>query len=496
MPYCINEDCSHKKRTGKPAEVLKGTTECPYCGSLLSEISPSILERLDFSEIFMRVVFTIAMLMVYYILSLINVHGIDVSHTPLFTDGKRLSIVSLGIMPYISAYMITEVFSLFVPSMKRWRKEHYEGRRKLRIAALLVTLLLGLFHGYIIAWRLESMGNGMLVFTPGLGFRLTVSITLTAVVFLLIWITDLITSKGIGHGVSVIIVSGLMVDMFRNLLDTPKQIVANMPTTLIVVFVAYLAVLWLIAWFERGFKKIPVRYDDGIESYIPVKKTTAGILPATIFAPSLILFPATILSFSSIPVLQELAQMLGPGEPGFLIMYLMLIVFFYFFMTAYFYNSEVIVSFLKARKGSVVVPSKENPEEYLDNHFKRMAFTGALYLCFLTLLPELFINVIDFPFYFGGASLIILVVVVLDIYNEIMARKKSGNLIKVYESHDIPTAGLMKNILEKHEIPCHLKGYYHRALLYFLGPHIEVSALVPEDRAEEANAIINKYIKV
>jgi preprotein translocase subunit SecY len=510
MPYCLNPDCPYRERVGKPAEFIDGIELCSDCGSPLSEDPPPISEepakeafKFVFSDWHKRILFTLGILLIYRILVLIPAPGID--HNALErlfgTWGEKMfglfgfsyvTILALGILPYISAYMLVEIFALFAPPLKKWRESDYRGRIKLRRVGLVATFFLALLQGYNIAVGIEGMADGMMVPNSGMGFRLLVSLTLTTGTFLLIWMADLITTKGIGHGISVLIFAGFAPALWTRLPDILQMYHDDRQAASLMVAAA-LALMVLVAVAERTYKKVQVRYDDGSEAYIPLKLTTAGITPI-FWASSLIFLPAVLLSSIDNLTLQRISDALVPGEAAYTITYVLIVVFLYFFFTSVFYNSGKMIAVLKAKGASVIVPPGKSSEDYIDRNLVVIAFIGVSYLCVLRFLPDISSKWWNVPVVLGGVGFIKAVAIALDLIEDVRARRNGGNLVKVAEVHDVPTAGLAKSLLEGKGVPCHLRGYYHRALLYFFGPYIEISVLVSEGQASEAREAIEKYV--
>jgi preprotein translocase subunit SecY len=242
---------------------------------------------------------------------------------------------------------------------------------------------------------------------------------------------------------------------------------------------------------ENGHRKIPVKFNDGIEAYIPLKLTSAGIMPVE-WTSTLIMTPVTILQFIDHPISQKLSMALLPGNIWYYIANIIGIIFLYYLFTSFFYDPKKMATFLKNKSASIVSPPGENEESYIDKKLELMVPIAALYLCLVAFAPNI-LSWIFYP-YLGGIGLITVVAIVLDLLEEVGSRRKGYNFVKVAELHDVPMAGLLKSILEQKSLPCFLRGYYHRALLYFFGPYIEISVLVPGDKVAEASEVIQKYL--
>jgi preprotein translocase subunit SecY len=506
MPFCPNPDCPHRKATKKPAEFQSGITLCSDCGSPLVESFREEVQkrRIALTDLHRKILLTIGLLLVWRVLALIPVPGVNLQVSKSFIEHSsggfletipRLSVMALGIMPYISAYMIVEIFSLFVPPLKSWRDQGYQGRMKLRKVALLLTLVLTIIQGYGVALGLEDMVsfNGVsIVLTPGFTFRSVSTLTLTAGAFLTVWITDLITKKGVGHGISILILAGYGAHLF---LDFPKIALPAGGRSLIEYVVLYgtlaIIAIGLIVIMEKGYRKVTVRYEDGTEAFIPLKFTSAGITPAE-WASTVIFAPVSIIGLFDLSAAFKFNEIFGPGSALYFFSHIVLILFLYYFFTSFFYHPARIMALVNKRQGSILPPDGREGTRYIDRSLEFMIPFGAAYLCAFYLAPSALVGLLGF--YFPGLSAITAVAVLLDLMGEVPFRKRSDRLVKIAELHDVPIAGLVKSLLDRKGIPCFLRGYYHRALLYFFGPYIEISVLVPEVLADEARAAIIRYV--
>jgi preprotein translocase subunit SecY len=512
MLFCPNPECPHRKRTGKPAEFVEETTHCADCGSRLTEkvAEKSDAPKFAISDFQKKIFYTLGLVVLWRILALIPAPGIDVEALGQFLTQRggavlgipemffRVSIFALGIMPYISAYIIVEVLALFVKPLKSWREGGYQGRTKLKKTALVATVLVGLMQGYGIAAGIESMNDGRFIHNAGLSFHLILALTLTTGTFITIWIAELITENGIGHGISVLIVTGIAAGFFQQVPSLfskiDGEIYEHSPFEIfLLVVVLGIALIALVVFAEKSHRRISVKFDDGKEAYMPLKLTTAGVVPAS-WASSLVLYPALIAGFWDNQVLLKIASALSPGKLAYSFVYAIVMIFLYYLFTALFYKPEKMIVFLKNKNAYISLPSGEESGKYIDRSLETMAFFGSLYLCLLVFMSEVSIRVLGLPIFIGGVGLIESVAIALDLSGESAVRRKSGNIVKVAEFHDVPKAGLCKSLLEGQGIQCHLRGYYYRALFYFFGPYIEISALVPEEKADEAAALIRDYI--
>ena len=517
MAYCLNPECPHKKKTGNPAEFQEGITHCSDCGSLLSEEviekedTQKTTPRITLTDLHKRILYTIGLVLFWKVLLLIPVPGINLqalgsllgdegsnSLLRFFGFGsalERLSVFALGVMPYLSAYMIVEILSVFIQPLKSWRDEGYQGRIKIKRVAFIATFLLALLQGYGVAQGLEGMLGPVgekIVRNPGLSFRLISALTLTGGTFLTIWIAELITEKGIGHGISILILVGHGPRIFSNIPQIKFVSYEHSPLAYFLLFaIIAVALIALIVLMEKSYRKIPVRFSDDVEAYIPLKLTTAGIMPAD-WGSTLVMLPITVSGFINGSILQKLSEALFHGHIWYYIVYAIIILFLYYLFTSFFYNPKDMVTFLKNKNASILSSSGKNEESYIDRSLESMIPIAALYLRVVLFVPnaifDLFLN-----FHLDGIALIVAVAILFDLVEEIRLRRGS-HLVKVAELHDVPMAGLVKSLFEQKGLPCYLRGYYHRALLYFFGPYIEISVLVPEDRVTDAKEVIDNYL--
>src|SRR4030042_5193583 len=401
-------------------------------------------------------------------------------------------------MPYLSAYMIVEILSLFIHPLKSWRKEGYAGRIKLKKIALRITFLFTLLAGFGNASGFENIRGvtgETIVLAPGWSFRIISASTLTAGTFLTILIAELITKKGIGHGLSVLIFIGYGKRISSNIPQLKLVSYAYSPLAYFLFFaIMVISLIVLIVLMEKSYRKIPVRFSDGVEAYIPLKLTSAGIIPAS-GGEWLIGLPITILGFTAMlgyQVSQKLSEALLRGSIWHYMAYAIIIIFFYYLLVSFFYNPKDMVTLLKNKNASILSPLGKNEESYIDRSLESMIPIVALYLCVVLFVPNAIFNLF-LNFHLDSIGLIVAVAIIFDLMEEIRLRK-GKNLVKVAELHDVPMAGLVKSLFEQKRLPCYLRGYYHRALLYFFGPYIEISVLVPEDRMTDAKEVIKNYL--
>jgi len=354
----------------------------------------------------------------------------------MFSGGalSRFTIFALGIMPYISASIIMQLMTAVSPYLDQLRKEGEAGRRKITQYTRIGTVFLALFQATGISIALESQPG--LVLEPGLLFRLTTVTTLVTGTMFLMWLGEQITERGIGNGISIIIFAGIVAGLPSAIAGTLELVRtgAMHPLTALLIAVAVVVVTAFVCYIERGQRKILVNYAKrqvgnrvygGQRSHLPFKLNMAGVIPP-IFASSLILFPATLLgwfgSSEGLVWLRELAGALSPGQPIYVLLYAALIVFFCFFYTALQYNPKETADNLK--KSGAFVPGirpGDQTARYLERILTQLTLAGAIYVTLVCLLPEFLILRWNVPFYFGGTSLLIIVVVTMDFMAQVQA---------------------------------------------------------------------------
>jgi preprotein translocase subunit SecY len=355
----------------------------------------------------------------------------------MFSGGalSRFTIFDLGIMPYISASIIMQLMTTVSPQLEQLRKEGETGRRKITQYTRYGTLFLALFQATGISIALESQSG--LVLEPGLMFRITAVTTLVTGTMFLMWLGEQITERGLGNGISIIIFAGIAAGLPNAIAGTLELVRTGSmhPLTALLIAVAVLAVTAVVCFVERGQRKILVNYAKrqvgnriygGQSSHLPFKLNMSGVIPP-IFASSLILFPATLLgwfgsSSDGLVWLRDISATLSPGQPIYVLMYAALIIFFCFFYTALQYNPKETADNLK--KSGAFVPGirpGDQTARYLEKILTRLTLAGAMYVTAVCLLPEFLILRWGVPFYFGGTSLLIIVVVTMDFMAQVQA---------------------------------------------------------------------------
>ena len=404
-----------------------------------------------FGDLRRRIVFLLLALVVYRIGGHIPVPGIDpvqlqelfkgqsggiLSMFNMFSGGalSRFSIFALGIMPYISASIIMQLMTYVVPALEAIKKEGEAGRRKITQYTRYGTLFLAVFQSLGIALALE--GSPGLVLSPGFGFRVATVTSLVAGTMFLMWLGEQITERGLGNGISILIFAGIvaglpsaMAGLFELVRTGAMSIAACLFILAVVVFVTF-----AVVFVERGQRKILVNYAKrqvgnkvygGQSSHLPLKLNMSGVIPP-IFASSIILLPATIVGWfatgEGMRWLKDLSAGLSPGQPVYVLLYAAMIVFFCFFYTALVFNSRETADNLK--KSGAFIPGirpGDQTAKHIDRILGRLTLAGAIYITAVCLLPEFLVLKYNVPFYFGGTSLLIIVVVTMDFWAQVQS---------------------------------------------------------------------------
>ncbi|GMR16970.1 MAG: preprotein translocase subunit SecY [Gammaproteobacteria bacterium] len=411
-------------------------------------------------ELKVRLAFLVGALIVFRVGTFIPVPGVNPAALASFFDQQagnmlalfnmfsggalaRFGIFALGIMPYISSSIIMQMASMIVPSLQTLRKEGESGRRKITQYTRYGTVALSLFQSIAAATWLQSQPG--VVVNPGPAFLVTACITLVTGTMFLMWLGEQITERGIGNGISMIILAGIVAGLPAAVAGT-AELVRNgemSSATAILLLVGFIAATTFVVYMERAQRRITVNYarrQQGRKMYaaqsthLPFKINMAGVIPP-IFASSILMFPATIAQFfgqaaepnAAQRALQTIGANLGPGQPIYVLLYGVLIIFFCFFYTALVFNSKDTADNLK-RSGAFVpgIRPGAHTAEYIDRVLTRLTFWGALYIAGVSLLPEIFrMFYPSIPFSFGGTSLLILVVVTLDFMSQMQAHAMS-----------------------------------------------------------------------
>ena len=422
----------------------------------------SFADMSRFTELRQRLFFLIGALIVYRIGTYIPVPGIDpnalqsffeeqsgtiLSMFNMFSGGalERLSIFALGIFPYISCSIVMQMASVTIPTLKELKKEGESGRRKITQYTRYGTVFLAAFQSFGASIALQNQG---VVVNPGFNFLFTACVTLVTGTMFLMWLGEQITERGIGNGISMIILASIISGLPSAIGGTLE--LANTgeisSALVLILLILVVAVTSFVVFVERGQRRIPVNYAkrqqgrrmmQGQSTHLPFKINMSGVIPP-IFASSIILFPATIASWfgtsEGFDWLQDIAASLAPGQPIYILLYAGLIMFFCFFYTSLVFDSKDTADNLQ-RSGAFmpgIRPGRQTAE-YIDKVLTRLTFWGGLYIMLVCLIPEFMILYFRVPFYFGGTSLLIIVVVAMDF----MAQLQALMMSKQYE-------GLMK----------------------------------------------------
>ena len=420
-----------------------------------------------FGELRQRLIFLVLALLVFRLGAHIPVPGIDPDQLAqlfsgqkdgilgmfnLFSGGalSRFTVFALGIMPYISASIIMQLMTIVVPSLESLKKEGQAGQRKITQYTRYGTVFLATFQALGISVALQAQPG--LVINPGLMFELNTVVTLVTGTMFLMWLGEQITERGLGNGISIIIFGGIVSGLpnaLASLLELVRTGSMNIISALLIVVIV-VAVTYFVVFVERGQRRILVNYAKrqvgnkiygGQSSYFPLKLNMAGVIPP-IFASSIILFPATIAGWftSGEPtnmfsrIIKDLAATLAPGQPVYTILYAAAIIFFCFFYTALVFNSRETAENLK--KSGAFVPGirpGDQTARYIDKILVRLTLAGAIYMVLVCLLPEFLVLKYNVPFYFGGTSLLIIVVVAMDFMAQVQSfvmQQQYGSLMK------------------------------------------------------------------
>lgn len=409
-----------------------------------------------FSELKQRLLFLLGAMIVFRVGSYVPVPGVDpqalsamfdaqkgtiIDMFNMFSGGAlgRLAVFALGVMPYISASIILQLLSAVHPKLEQLRKEGEAGRRKITQYTRYLTVVLAAGQAGGVAIALQRQQDN-LVLDPGMGFILITIITLTAGTMFLMWLGEQITERGLGNGISIIIFAGIVAGLPQAIGSTLEMASNGDLHVLAVLFLLILSlvVTAAVVFIERGQRRITVNYAKrqqgnkvygGMQSHLPLKVNMAGVIPP-IFASSLILFPATMGNWvgdtSSMSWVRDLSTVLSPGQPIYVMLYAALIIFFCFFYTALMFNPKDTADNLK--KSGALIPGirpGEQTARYIDGVMTRLTVAGAIYITLVCLLPEFLILYWNVTFYFGGTSLLIIVVVVMDFMAQLQAHLMS-----------------------------------------------------------------------
>jgi preprotein translocase subunit SecY len=431
------------------------------------------------SELRQRLFFVLGALLVYRIGTFIPVPGVNpdalavlfgqggsiLDMFNMFSGGalERASLLALGVMPYISASIIVQLMTSVIPQLEQLKKEGEAGRRKITQYTRYGTVGLATFQSMGIAMALQSQSvqGAAIVSHGGYGFVFTATVSLVTGTMFLMWLGEQITERGIGNGISLIIFSGIVAGLPQAIGSTLKLVETGELNALavLVLFALALGVTAFVVFVERGQRRITVNYARRQQgrrlmaaqsTHLPLKINMAGVIPP-IFASSILLFPGTIGQWlgqsEGMTWIQDITSKLSPGEPVYVIAYSLAIIFFCFFYTALVFNSKETADNLK-RSGAFIpgIRPGEQTARYVDAVMSRLTAAGAIYITAVCLLPEFLIVGWNVPFYFGGTSLLIIVVVVMDFMAQVQAHLMSHQYEGLMKKANLkaPGGGLLR----------------------------------------------------
>ena len=401
-----------------------------------------------------RIFYTLFILVIYRFCTYVPIPGIDPDSLKNLISGnersllgmfnvfaggavQRMAILTLGIMPYISASIIIQLLTGVTEYFKNLKSQGEYGRKKITQYTRYGTVLLALVQGYGVSVSLENSQG--IVLDPGMYFRFVTTVTLVTGTILIMWLGEQITARGVGNGISLIIFSGIVAEIPRALASTFElgRTGAISSVAILSILVLLLVAIYFIVYVERAQRRILIQYPKrqmgnkmygGESSYLPLKVNTAGVIPA-IFASALLLLPVTLSNFStsSNSIILSITSMLGQGKPLYMIFYASGIVFFSFFYTSIVFNPKETAENLRKYGGYIPgIRPGERTAQYIDTILIRLTTVGSLYLTFVCLMPEFLIAKYPIPFYLGGTSLLIVAVVAMDTITQVQTRLMSA----------------------------------------------------------------------
>ena len=430
--------------------------------------TPGLTSQKGLGELFSRLKFLLLAILVYRIGSHIPVPGIDPAQLEqifkqnqgtilglanMFSGGalQRVSVLALGVMPYISASIIVQLLTSVLPSLEQLKKEGEQGRRKINQYTRMGTVVLATIQA---AGLVTSLSGSF--YAAGWSLPLLAGISFVSGSVFLMWLGEQITERGVGNGVSMLIFAGIVAGLPAAVGQTLEQARQGDLNILLLIGVAIGAplLIWSIVFIERGQRRITVNYArrqvgrkvfQGQSTHLPLKVNVSGVIPA-IFASSLLLFPATVAQMfgqsSGFEWLQDVALWIGPGQPLNILLFTVLIVFFCFFYTALMFNPKEVAENLK--KGGAYVPGirpGDHTAKYIDTILTRLTMIGAAYIAIICLLPQALVMAAHVPFYLGGTSLLIVVVVVMDFMAQVQSHLMSAQYDSLLKKANLKSYG-------------------------------------------------------
>ena len=406
------------------------------------------------SELKSRLWFTLGALIIFRLGTFLPIPGIDPLSLQVFFSQQasgilgvfdtfsggalsRMGIFALGVMPYISSSIIMTLLQSSIPYLKSLKEQGSQGVRKRIQITRYLTVIIAAIQGYGVAVGLESLQNsgGAVVIDPGLFFRFTTVVTLTGGTVFLMWLGEQITSRGVGNGISLIITAGIIANLPRAVVSTLElgRTGALSSSFILILIILVLSLIVFIVFIEKGQRRLIVQYPKrqvgnkmfgGQSSHLPLKINTAGVIPV-IFASSVLLLPTTLTGFgagSESGVFSFISSYLGRGQPIYLLTFGAMVIFFAFFYTAIVFNPDEQAENLRKYGGFIPgIRPGENTSKYIDFVLTRLTTIGTIYLALVALLPEFLISKTSIPFYLGGTSLLIVVVVMIDFINQVQS---------------------------------------------------------------------------
>ncbi len=423
------------------------------------------------AELKVRLLFVLGAILVYRLGAHIPVPGLDPQKLAnffseqqntifglfnMFSGGamSRVTVFAIGIMPYITASIVMQLFSMVVPSLEQLKKEGESGRRKINQYTRYFTLVLAMFQSFGMA---RWLAGQHIALASDLSFYITAVMTLVTGTMFLMWLGEQITEKGVGNGISMIIFSGIVSNLPHAIASVFQQVREGQMQALTLIFIAIIVALvtGFVVFVERGQRRIRVNYAQRTQgkrvyaaqtSHLPLKINMASVIPP-IFASSIILIPGTVSQFfargKNLDWLADIGMALSPGQPLYLIVYAVAIIFFAFFYTALVFNPKDTADNLK--KSGAYIPGirpGEQTTRYIDAIMTRLTLVGALYLVLVCLLPQVLMSTWHVPFYFGGTSLLIIVVVIMDFVAQVQAHLMAGQYDSLMKKGNVKGAGL------------------------------------------------------
>lgn len=408
---------------------------------------------------------------------------------------EKFSIFRLGIMPYISAYVFIEILSLFIPPLKKLRSGDANGRKKLKIISLILAIGLAVFQAKLIVDGLAGLN------LPGGGYALNITgnleyLMIMAVIvccfYFLVALCELISKFGIGHGISLIILSDICAEFYDQIPDILNQQKLHGLSPLIIAAIVFFVLISLTQILLKTKLSVPCCHnkDNIVVDYFKLNMSPSALSPV-IYAVSLIMVPATLAQF--LDNFKDISEKIQPGTPlYYLAMVFFIFIFSYLFGWAFLHPRKRVEKMRK--RGWHFKTIETSSENVIFKKFLIYNLPWTAFLCLLAILPIFILSKTDVPFYIGGSSVLIVVAIVLDLISGFkFYQKKFRKPVKIAELHDIYDADMIQNHLRAAGIESHMKGFHHRILLYFFGPYLEITLMVDTENQKDAKALINNY---